>query len=94
MGNFGVEAALLTEAAERTNTFTLAASDNLVAQAVLYATAQEPLIGEELYAAGAYMDAGSVHSASLTVQDILRWLIIIVILLGALVQLLKAVGIL
>ena len=94
MGNFGVEAALLAEAAERANNFTLAASDNLAAQAVLFASAQEPLIGEELYAAGAYMDAGPVHSASLTVQDILRWLIILVILAGALIQLLKAVGIL
>jgi len=89
MGNFGVEAALLTDAAERANTFTLAASDNLAAQAVLYASAQEPLIGEELYAAGAYMDAGPVHTASLTVQDILRWLIIAAILLGALFQLVQ-----
>jgi hypothetical protein len=89
MGNFGVEAALLADAAERDNTFTLAASDNLAAQAVLYASAQEPLIGEELYAAGAYMDAGPVHTASLTVQDILRWLIIAAILLGALFQLVQ-----
>jgi hypothetical protein len=87
IGNFGVEAALLTEAAERANTFTLAASDNLTAQAVLFATAQEPLIGEELYAAGAYVDAGPLHTASLTVQDILRWLIIIVILVGAFLKL-------
>jgi hypothetical protein len=91
IGNFGVEAALLTEAAERANTFTLAASDNLTAQAVLFATAQEPLIGEELYAAGAYVDAGLLHTASLTVQDILRWLIIIVILVGGF---LKLIGIL
>jgi hypothetical protein len=94
MGNFGVEAALLAEASERANAFTLAASDNLAGQAVLYATAQEPLIGEELYAAGAYMDAGPLHTASLRVQDILRWLIIAVILVGALIQLLRAVGIL
>jgi Domain of unknown function (DUF6754) len=87
MGNFGAEAGLLTEAAERANTFTLAASDNLTAQSVLYASAQEPLIGEELYAAGAYFDAGPLHSASLTVQDILRWLIIIVMLIGALLKL-------
>ena len=94
MGNFGVEAALLAEAAERANNFTLAASDNLAAQAVLFASAQEPLIGEELYAAGAYMEAGPVHAASLTVQDILRWLIIAVILMGAFIELLRAVGIL
>jgi hypothetical protein len=87
MGNFGVEAALLTDAAERENTFTLAASDNLTAQAVIYASAQEPLIGEELYAAGAYMNAGPLHASSLIVQDILRWLIIIVILVGSLLKL-------
>jgi hypothetical protein len=40
------------------------------------------------------MGAGPVHAASLTVQDILRWLIIAVILAGALVQLLKSAGIL
>jgi hypothetical protein len=91
IGNFGAEAALLVEAAERANTFTLAASDNLTAQAVFYASAQEPLIGEELFAAGAYVDAGPLHSASLTVQDILRWLIIGVILVGAF---LKLIGIL
>jgi hypothetical protein len=87
MGNFGVEAALLAEAAERANTFTLAASDNLTAQAVLFASAQEPLIGEELFAAGAYVGAGPLHTASLTVQDILRWLIILVILVGAFLKL-------
>ncbi len=87
IGNFGVEAALLAEAAERVNTFSLGASDNLTAQAVLFASAQEPLIGEELYAAGAYFDAGPLHDASLTVQDILRWLIIIVILIGAFLKL-------
>lgn len=91
MGNFGLEAALLTDAAERANTFSLAGSDNLAAQAVLYATAQEPLIGEEIFAAGAYADSGPVHIASLAVQDILRWLAILVMLGGAL---LKAAGIL
>jgi hypothetical protein len=91
IGNFGVEAALLTDAAERANTFTLAGSDNLTAQAVLYGCAQEPLIGEELFAAGAYMEAGTMHDASLKVQDVLRWLIIAFILIGAL---LKLVGIL
>jgi hypothetical protein len=87
MGNFGVEVALLTDAVERENTFVLAGSDNLTAQAVIYASAQEPLIGEEIYAAGAYVESGPLHTASLTVQDILRWLIIAVILVGALLTL-------
>lgn len=87
IGNFGVEAALLADAAERANTFTLASSDNLTAQAVLFASAQEPLIGEELFAAGAYVNARPIHYASLTAQDILRWLIIGVILVGAVLKL-------
>lgn len=86
VGNFGVEAALLTDAAERAHTFSLAGSDNLEAQAVLYASAREPLIGEELYAAGAYVDAGPLHAASLKVQDLLRWLFIAVMLVGALLK--------
>jgi hypothetical protein len=87
LGNFGVEVALLTDAVERENTFLLAGSDNLAAQSVIYASAQEPLIGEEIYAAGAYFEAGPLHNASLTVQDILRWSFIVIILLGALLTL-------
>jgi hypothetical protein len=83
IGNFGVEAGLLTDASERENAFTLAASDNLPAQAIMYAGGHDPLIGEELFAAGAYVKTGPLHTASLIVQDILRWLIIIIILIGA-----------
>jgi len=36
-----------------------------------------------LFAAGAYVGAGPVHEASLTVQDILRWLIILAIVIGS-----------
>jgi hypothetical protein len=83
MGNFGVEVALLTDAVERENTFVIAGSDNLTAQALIYASAQEPLVGEEIFAAGAYVESGSLHSSSLTVQDVLRWLVIAAILVGA-----------
>jgi hypothetical protein len=82
MGNLGVEVALLNDAVERKGTFVLAGSDNLTAQAVIFASAQEPLIGEEVYAAGAYIEPNPMHSASLIVQDILRWLIIAAILAG------------
>lgn len=87
MGNFGVEAALMTDAAESAQVFNLAGSDNLEAQAVLYATAQQPVIGEELFAAGAYFDLGPMHHAGVTVQDILRWLFVAVMLVGALLKL-------
>jgi hypothetical protein len=83
VGDFGVEAALLADAAERENKFLLGASSDISSQAALFASAQEPLIGEELFAASAYLDSGASHSASLTVQDILRWLIILALLAGA-----------
>jgi hypothetical protein len=75
-GHFGSEVALLTDAAERSGALTLAGSDSIPAQAVLYATAQEPLIGEELYAGGAYIQAGPMHLASVRAQDIMRWVLI------------------
>ena len=91
IGNFGPEVGLLVEAANRQNALVIAASDSLPAQAVLYAASDEPLIGEELFAAGAYVQAGATHAASLVVQDILRWLIIVALVAGAA---LKLVGIL
>jgi len=86
IGDFGTEAALMVEAAERENSTIIAASDNLSAQSIFYATSQDPLIGEELFAAGAYTGAGSAHEASLNVQDILRWLIILAILIGSVLK--------
>ena len=88
IGDLGAESALLAEAADRENADLIAASDNLSAQSILYASAQDPLIGEELFAAGAYVGAGGAHEASLQVQDVLRWLVILAILGGAALKLL------
>lgn len=88
IGDLGAEAALITDAAESRAADLIAASDNLSAQSVLYASSQEPLIGEELFAAGAYLGAGASHDASLQTQDILRWLVILAILGGAFLKLL------
>ena len=82
-GGFGTEVGLLSDAAERKNSFTLAGTDALPAQAILYASANEALIGEELYASGAYLNAGRTHLVSLYVQDILRWLIVGALIVGA-----------
>lgn len=90
-GSFGSEVALITDAAGRTHSTSLGGSDNVAAQAVLYASAQEPLIGEELYAAGAYLQAGPMHLGSVRAQDIMRWVLIGFTLVGVL---LKMVGIL
>lgn len=91
LGDFGAESALMIEAAERENSTVIAASDNISAQSVFYASSQDPLIGEELFAAGAYVGAGAAHEASITVQDILRWLVIAVILLGSVLKFIGAI---
>ncbi len=83
VGNFGPEAGLLADAADQENAFTLAASDALATQAVFYAAAEETLIGEELFALPAYLQAGPIYQASLRVQDVLRWVVIGLIILAA-----------
>ena len=57
IGHFGPEVALLTDTAERTNSTAVAATDEPASQAVLYASMDDPLVGEELFAAGAYSNA-------------------------------------
>ena len=87
-GHFGAEVALLTEAGERNRSLTVGGSDSISAQAVLYATSDEPLLGEELYAAGAYLGGGANHTASLQMQDVIRWIMVVFIVLGAILKLL------
>ncbi|HAY85770.1 MAG TPA: hypothetical protein DCY42_12870 [Chloroflexi bacterium] len=89
VGSFGNEVALITSAGERSQTRTLAGTDSLPGQAILYATAHEPLVGEELYAGGAYLGAGPMHEASLHAQDVIRWVIAVLIILVALGGLLR-----
>jgi hypothetical protein len=88
VGSFGPEVGLLADAANQQRAFALAATDSLPAQAVLFATAEEPLIGEELFAVPAYLQAGIFHQAGLQVQDILRWLVIVIILAGIILKIL------
>lgn len=82
VGHLGLEAALVSDAAERANTVLIGASDDPAAQAALYACASDALIGEELFASPTYLGAGPAHVASLAVQDMLRWLVIAALLAG------------
>ncbi|QYK51087.1 MAG: hypothetical protein KF701_01015 [Anaerolineales bacterium] len=89
VGSFGAEAGLIADAAQRTEGFSLGGSNDLSAQAVLFAAAHEPLLGEELYATGAYTKAGAAHEASLRTQDVLRWAVIVLLILTAISPLLE-----
>lgn len=83
IGDFGPEVGLLAEASGRESATLIAATADPSAQSILFASATEPLVGEELFAAPAYAGDDSAQRASLQVQDILRWLAIIVLLAAA-----------
>jgi hypothetical protein len=85
-GSFGAEGALAADFGERYGCFTLGGTDDAQTQALLYATAEHPLIGEEIFAAGAYLDVGPVHKASLRVQDTVRMIVVGGIILAALLS--------
>jgi len=87
LGSFGSEVGLLADAAERTGSLTIGGSDNLPAQAVLWASMEEPLVGEELFAGGAYLQVNPMHASSLIAQDVLRWILIGFIIIGAVLKL-------
>ena len=84
VGSFGPEIALMADAAYRHNQTLIAASDQLEGQAVAYALADQPLIGEEIFMAGAYLGTEAGQRAGAAAQDALRWLLIIAIVGAAL----------
>jgi len=86
LGHFSSEVAFITDTGEQNNCITVAGTDDLTGQAVILATTDDILIGEELYASGAYINAGSTHFASLFAQDVMRWLLVFGILGGVVLK--------
>jgi hypothetical protein len=85
IGAMGPEAALIADAGSQRGNVIAAVTDP-VGQAAVYATTDHPLLGEELFAAGAYLKVHPVHAASLQAQDVVRWVAIGGILVVALVS--------
>lgn len=76
-GSFGSEIAAAAEAGMRADITQVAGASDPGAQAIAYAAAEHPLIGEELYVAGAYLRQLPSHVASVYAQDAMRILIVI-----------------
>lgn len=85
-GHFGSELGLMIDSADPAGIQVFAASENLAAQAVLAAMVEDPILGEELFAAGAYLHGEPGIMASLLIQDIARWGIALVILVGIILR--------
>lgn len=86
IGPVGPEVALLTEASQRQKVATLGASSDLSGQAVLLATADQTLIGEDVYASGAYLSQNPGQLAALSAQDVLRWIVIVGMIAGVVLK--------
>jgi len=82
-GSFGAEAGLAADMGERAGATVIAGTEDVRAQALFYATADYPLLGEEVFAGGAYLGLRGTHRASLIAQDVLRLLIILVVIVGS-----------
>jgi hypothetical protein len=93
IGSVGSEAVLLAEAGQRAKITTVAGSDQPAAQALLFAAADQPLVGEDLFAGNAYINRRPEHLASLRAQDWARIAIGAGIVLGVLYQTAKVVGV-
>jgi hypothetical protein len=94
IGTVGSEAVLLTEGGQRAGVTTLAGADSVSTQAMLYATADHPLVGEDVFAGGAYIGGQSRFIASLTAQDLARIGIAVLVVLGVIFETLRSLGML
>lgn len=87
-GYFRAESLLLLESARASGATVIAATDEPTQMPFLIACAHFPLIGEELYAAGALSGDSPVLRASVRVQDVWRLITIGLIIGGAIFKML------
>ncbi len=85
VGDFGDEYLLIGETATRRNMTHIGGTSNPNTLPFIYASAQETLMGEEIYAAGAYLQQHPAHLGSLMAQDTMRWIISAIIFGGILI---------
>ena len=86
IGSFGPEVALIADAGMKQSLTQVAGSADVRALAVLRPSADHLLIGEEIFAAGAYFDQRPAQVARLRAQDVARFILIALILIAALLR--------
>ncbi len=86
MGFFNAEALLMTETGNATGSIQIAGTDSVTQVPFFITTCDYTLIGEEFYAASAYMSKDPELVAMLKAQDYFKFLIVFFILLGAILS--------
>jgi hypothetical protein len=79
IGAFGDEYLLMGEAASRRRITHIGGASDPNVVPFIFASADQTLIGEEIYAAGAYLMRKPWHIGSLLAQDFLRWGIVLIV---------------
>ena len=79
-GFFGAEYLLMGEAGAQRAGIQLGGASEPTVLPFVAATSQASLLGEDMYAAGAYLAHKPWHFSSLWAQDVLRWLIALLVL--------------
>ena len=82
IGAFSAEYLLIGETGVRMGIHQVVGTGNPQALPFMLATADEVLIGEEMFAGGAYLAKLPTHIASLLIQDWMRLLIVLIIIAG------------
>ncbi len=86
IGSFGTEALLLAEAGAKDKVTQVGGTDDPQAMALLLASTDAPIIGEEVFAVPAYLHRTPAHLASLQAQDVMRVGIVLLILVAVLLR--------
>ncbi len=91
-GVFGSEAAFIAEEGSKQGLVQIAGAADITPLAVLYPSVNHLLIGEEMFAAGGYTGDKPGHIGSLQAQDLVRWILVIVIFAVSLSALAQQLG--
>jgi len=91
-GSFAAEALVLAEAGQQVGARQVAASVSPEQVAFFICTCDYTLIGEELFAASAYMSREPVQVATLAAQDRLKLVFLIVIVIGVIIATMNALN--
>ncbi len=86
IGAFGDEFLLMSETGAQQELLQVGGTSTTEVLPFVYTTISHPLIGEDIYAAGAYLGAKRSHIASLLAQDMVRGILVILVLLLILIR--------
>jgi hypothetical protein len=88
VGAFGSEYLLMGETGARRGVHQVVGTADPATLPLVYASADETLIGEEIFAGGAYTSGLPIQVGSLLAEDWARWLVILLIVVAAVAKIL------